>query len=264
MAKKITQEQIVADFQLMYKYHVPYKWGTHEWHLVDGNVVGSVDCSGAFVWAYEQHGLRIYNGSNRIARAYVKELIPSREATLKPGMAVFKYHKPGDNGYDLPDSYKKGGAHYNGDLNDYYHVGLLDTDTNYVLNAQSTKTGFVRSKLMKDSWEYVGELNDVDYHEGGGGGGTMTKMKVVAERGDTVNLRKSASTSSGIVTTVPVGSIVDAGENKNGWSYVTYQTYSGYMMSKFLEEVRDSSTVSIVLPRDMAIELLKAINLALN
>ena len=262
MAKKITQEQIVADFQLMYKYHVPYKWGTHEWHLVDGNVVGSVDCSGAFVWAYEQHGLRIYNGSNRIARVYADNLTPVREAKLVPGMAAFKCHKPGEDGYDLPDSYKKGGVNYNGDLNDYYHIGLLDTDTNYVLNAQSTKTGFVRSKLMQN-WTHVATLKAVDY-EGGGGGGQLTPMKVVAEKGDTVNLRKSASTSSGIVTTVPVGSIVQAGPESNGWRYVTYQTYSGYMMSKFLEEVRDSSTVSIVLPRDMAIELLKAINLALN
>lgn len=263
MPKQITQDQIVSDFQLMYKYHVPYTWSGHEWHVdKDGNVVGSVGCAGAFVWAYEQHGLKIYNGSNRIARVYVKQLIPIREATLKPGMAAFKMRKPGEKDYDLPDTYKKGGAHYNGDLNDYYHIGLLDTDVNYVLNAQSKKTGFVRSKLMKDTWEFVGELNDVGYHEGSGG--KLTEMKVVAEKGNTVNLRKSASTTSTIITAIPIGSIVQAAPESNGWRYVTYQTYEGYMMSKFLEEVHDGSTVSIVLPRDMAIELLKALQKALG
>ena len=267
MAKKIQQATIVADFQLMWHYRVPYKWGTHDWHLEDGKVVGSVDCSGAFVWAYDRHGLDIYNGSNRIARVYCGKLIPVKEAQskglIKPGMAAFKCYTPGQSNYSLPSTYRPGGKYYNGDLNDYHHIGLVDTDINYVLNAQGSKTGFVRSR-MKENWAYVAELNDVDYHEGGGGGGQLISMKVVAEKGNTVNLRKSASTSSALVTTVPVGSIVQAGPESTGWRYVEYQSYTGYMMSKFLEEVPDDEKVSIVLPRAVATQVMKAIQIALT
>ena len=249
----------------MWHYRVPYKWGTHSWHLENGEVVGSVDCSGAFVWSYDRHGLDIYNGSNRIARVYCKELIIISEAKakklIKPGMAAFKNYTPGQNNYSLPATYRPGGKYYNGDLNDYHHIGLIDTDTNYVLNAQSSKTGFVRSKIS-EHWTYVAELNAVDYHEGGGD--EMITMKVVAEKGNSVNLRKSASTSSALVTTVPVGSIVQAGPESTGWRFVEYQTYTGYMMSKFLEEVPDDEKVSIVLPRDIATQVMQAIQVALN
>ena len=122
------------------------------------------DCSGAFVWAYRQHGQSIYHGSNRIARGYVAKLLPVSEA--KPGMAAFKARAPGEQLYDLPAQYRQGGKYYNGDLNDYYHIGLMDDDPRYVLNSQSTSRGFQRSKLA-DGWDAVACLKAVDYEEGG-------------------------------------------------------------------------------------------------
>lgn len=120
------------------------------------------DCSGAFVYAYKQHGLNIYHGSNRIAREYVIELLPPSMA--KPGMAAFKGRNPGTQYYDLPNEYKPGGKHYNGDTVDYYHIGLVDRDGVNVINAQSTQKGVKRTKLS-DGWCAVGYLKSVIYEE---------------------------------------------------------------------------------------------------
>ena len=38
---------------------------------------------------------------------------------------MFKKRAPGDAYYDLPPRYQNGGADYNGDLNDYYHIGTV-------------------------------------------------------------------------------------------------------------------------------------------
>ena len=58
-----------------------------------------------------------------MARVEVKELLPISQA--KPGMIAFKKREPGEEGYNLPDDYLLGGSHYNGDLADYHHVGLV-------------------------------------------------------------------------------------------------------------------------------------------
>lgn len=145
---------LIADFQLMLREHWKYTAG--------GASYGDVDCSGAFVWAYRQHGHSIYHGSNRMARYEVQRLIPISEATVVPGMAAFKFYPPSSSKYSLPSDYRVGGNYYNGDLNDYYHVGLVDTDTSRVLNAQSTSTGFVSSAITQN-WPYVAYLTQVDY-----------------------------------------------------------------------------------------------------
>lgn len=157
------------------------------------------DCSGAFVDAYNLHHMNICHGSNRIAREYVVELVPIENA--RPGYAVFKLKKPGEDGYQLPNEYKKGGAHYNGDLNDYYHIGLLDDDGKNVINAQSTSKGFTRTSLSL--WHCAARLKAVSYDgnvdEGGGNGMPVDYKAVVkADSGRTVNVRQTPSTKSSI------------------------------------------------------------------
>lgn len=146
--------ELIAIFVQMYKEHWSYIWGAAR--------KGCVDCSGAFVWAYKQFGKSIAHGSNTIARSYVKKILPISEA--KPGMAAFKIRKPGDRYYDLPAKFKKGGGSYNGDLNDYYHIGLVDETGKYVLNAQSESAGFTRTAIKK--WGAVGYLSAVEYNGG--------------------------------------------------------------------------------------------------
>lgn len=155
---KIPWHELIRDFQRMHREDWEYTWGASD----DGNV----DCSGAFVWAYRQRGLSIYHGSNRIARVHVERLIPYAEAAEKglivPGMAAFKVHLPGESGYDLGSQYKPGGDRYNGDVGDYYHIGLVDEDVRYVLNAQGTRNDFERNRIT-DNWSHVARLKDVDY-----------------------------------------------------------------------------------------------------
>lgn len=189
------------------------------------------DCSGAFVRAYKACGLSIYHGSNRIAREYVAALLPPSEA--KPGMAAFKARKPGSSNYQLPSEYLPGGKYYDGDLNDYYHIGLVDSDPQYVINAQSTQTGVVRSRLSAN-WCAVGCLKAVDYsaQEEDGMGETMTVNT------DKVNMRTAPDISAPRVEYLNKGdtvTLVIACEN--GWDYVTHGHKSGYVMSQFLDPV---------------------------
>lgn len=200
------------------------------------------DCSGAFVYSYKKYGESIYHGSNRIARKYVVELLPISEA--KPGMAAFKFYAPGQKGYNLPENYKQGGSQYNGDLNDYYHIGLVDEDPRYVLNSATTVNGFVRSKIT-NGWNACGYLKAVDYSGESGKDDDEPvveneTMIVTAESGQYVNMRESTSVNSRLIVRVPVGSEVTVIKtDKNGWTGVKYGRHDGYIMTKFLKPKED-------------------------
>lgn len=253
MAKEIPVASLIADFRLMLSEHWAYREG--------GAQQNSVDCSGAFVWAYRQHGLSMYHGSNRMARVEVVSLIPINVAQIVPGMAAFKHHAPGEKGYNLPAGYMPGAEYYNGDLNDYYHVGLVDTDTSRVLNAQSSATGFVSSPITQ-GWSHVAILKQVDYGDGAPlpeqpdrpdpeqpdipDSGTAT---VYAANGLPVKLRRTASTKLPYLVEVPVGATVTLrGESRDGWTPIRYNGRDGYMMSEFLvtgSGPQDSYTVTL-------------------
>lgn len=189
------------------------------------------DCSGAFVYAYRQFNESIYHGSNRIARIYVEELLPPEQA--KPGMAAFKFYKPGQNGYNLPAAYRSGAMWYNGDLNDYYHIGLVDEDPRYVLNSATTQNGFIRSKLS-NGWSAVGYLKQVDYE-------TETKPmpdnNLFYANADKVNVRSAPNGNASRVVYLNGGDVVTKLSEASGWSYVRFNGKTGYVMSKYLNPV---------------------------
>ena len=234
MASKIPVSSLIDDFQLMNAEHWAYRTGAAQ--------RGEVDCSGAFVWAYEQHGLSIYHGSNRMARVEVVSLIPINVANIVPGMAAFKHHKPGEAGYNLPDGYLPGASHYNGDLNDYYHVGLVDTDTSKVLNARSTADGFVSSPISQD-WSHVALLKQISYGDQPAETPSYGTAVVYAANGSPVKLRKTASTKLPYLDLVPVGATVELrGPDADGWTPVAYHGQNGYMMSQFLTAASDDAS----------------------
>lgn len=190
------------------------------------------DCSGAFVRAYKAHGMNIYHGSNRIARKYVVQLLTPSMA--KPGMVAFKGRNPGAKYYDLPSEYRPCGKYYNGDTVDYYHIGLVDDDPHYVLNAQSVNTGFVRSKLS-DGWCAVGYLKAVDY------GREEEKMQRRVSGGK-LNMREKPDKSAKLIMKIPDGATVTIDSYGDTWCHVVYNGKEGYVMTKYLEEVNDSSS----------------------
>lgn len=239
----IPVQRLIRYFQRMHAEHWKYTWGSAE----DGNV----DCSGAFVWAYRQEGEKIYHGSNRIAREYVLELLPVSEA--QPGMAAFKLRRPGEASYALPQGYLPGGGRYNGDLNDYHHIGLVDDDPHYVLNAKSTAEGFKRSPIL-DGWDAVARLTAVNYNDMEAPAMEMYKATVTAPSGGTVRMRKMPTTDSDTLAKVSVGSVVSVREEASGWAQIEHAGIIGYMMSQYLTRSEAPATepadvVRLELPR---------------
>lgn len=217
----IRAEALIPLFQRMYREHWSYVWGKAE--------EGCVDCSGAFVWAFRQLGGTIAHGSNSIARKYtVGELLPLSEA--RPGMAAFKVREwkveeSGNRWYNLPPG-------------DVHHIGLVDEDPAYVLNAKGQKSGFCRDKLTaRNGWDFVARLKDVTY-DVEGEPMQRDEARVVLPAGATgssVNLRKNPSKSAALVGRVPVGSRVIVLADVGQWCSVQYGTAVGYMMSNFIE-----------------------------
>ena len=220
----IAVEKLLEDMEMMMRERWRYSWGKAE--------RGLVDCSGALVWAFAQAGERIYHGSNRMARVSVRELLPIAEA--KPGMAAFKRREASDRRYSLPGAYRKGGKQYNGDLGDYYHVGIVDASGRYVLNAQSAKTGFVRSPISQ-RWCCAGYLRQVTYEkkeqeeENGPG-----QARVESPDGNPVKLRAAASKESRLWWKVPAGSMVEVLQEEGDWWQVRFNGRSGWMQKTFL------------------------------
>ena len=224
---QIAVSAILGDFQRMLAERWKYTAGASE--------TGNVDCSGAFVWAYRQHGQSIYHGSNRIARTEIVELVPISAA--KPGMAVFKCRSPGEANYALPSGYKQGGKYCNGDVRDFYHIGRMGEDGK-VLNAQSSATGFVSSPVK--SWTCAGCLKKVDYKEGkqvedSYTAGVSYVGRVYATSGSTVNLRAEPSKSAKVLEKVKIGTTVNVIGTTDGWLHVETETNQGYMMEEFVD-----------------------------
>ena len=105
------------------------------------------DCSGLFSWAFKQLGGYMYHGSNTMWDKYCSakgELSNGKRTdgkTLRPGTAVFTYNKTKKN---------RG------------HVGLYIGD-GWVIEAQGTKAGVVKSSITLAKWVEWGELKGVDY-----------------------------------------------------------------------------------------------------
>ena len=247
---KVQANSVLKWFNRMYNEH----WG----YEPNASQLGCVDCSGAFHFAYEQLGGYMPHGSNAMARKYTINLMTIAEAKktigIKPKMVAYKIRKPNEKYYDLPKKYCVGGSEYNGDLNDYYHVGLIGEDGK-VLNAKSTKAGFVKSDLS-EGWTHVGYLADTIYD--GGIPSVPTSVPSEPKQDDSekkeetpmrmyvsdknaqkntssVNVRQSPSTSATIITKLPFGTVVEQTSTQSGWSRIECSQAKGWMMSKFLE-----------------------------
>lgn len=243
-------DSLIRLFQKMYKEHWSYVWGSAK--------EGCVDCSGAFDYAFSKlHGLNYPHGSNSIARKFiVGKLLPVAEA--KPGMVAFKMHKPGEDGYDLREKFLPGGSSYNGDLNDYYHIGLVDEDPNWVLNAKGTKYGFCRDALTgKNGWDFAAYLKGVDYNHSAEEKGDMIMQEAYVvlpsgASGSTVNMRKIDDKSGSVIAKVPVGSKIEIESDLGQWCKIRYNGKTGYMMSNYLEydDQSDETNADTISPED--------------
>lgn len=228
----------------------------HEYKLGCDGSNGKCDCIGLIIGAWRMSGNSWpwTHGSNYTARYLINNL--QKDAPLNEGDLVFKAHKPGERGYNLPNSYKS-----NKDQNDYYHVGIVqsvsplcimhctsgsgckvyekvvvDGTTEY--RWMPSSKGGIKFDTARGKWAYSGQFSKLE------GGGTVQEiMYVTSENGAPVNLRRSASTGADIVARIPVGQQVSViGEVSNSWYYVGWGKYKGYIMSKFLTDGNGQAT----------------------
>lgn len=216
----IKASALINLFQCMLDEHWAYELGAAR--------EGCVDCSGAFVWAYKQLGATIEHGSNSIAHLRVGEYVPVSEA--KPGYAVFKLRPWRDD-----DS---GNRWFDQQPGNCYHIGLMGRDGR-VLNAQSTKTGFVTSPASQN-WAFAAPLKAVSYSDDKEGGETMFGNATVKTQkaGSYVNLREGASTRAAVIGKVYDGERVNVlREAGTGWIYGKTQAGAeGYMSADYIVE----------------------------
>ena len=173
------------------------------------------DCSGLFSWAFNQLGGYMYHGSNTMWNSYCTDkgkLSGGKRADgreLKPGTAVFKL--------------KNG--------NDRSHVGLY-IGNGEVIEASSTESGVIITKVTNSKWNEWGELKGVDYS-------VQTEETPNSQVGSAVVNAVRVAFRSGPSTNDSVLVRVDKGQRVqvlgDSWTKVTYQGKTGYMMSKFLD-----------------------------
>lgn len=221
---------------------------------------GFCDCIGLIIGAIQRGGgsWNGIHGSNWAARHAVVGLERIGDGNLKVGDLVFK-----GGGGGLPGRYAD-----DPDQTDYYHVGaVISVDPLDIIHCtrRGDENGVVHDYRI-GRWNYRGWLEQIPLNQRGGGqfaaSGALNGADdqasaepsetrpaasqagaevfqpavVVAENGSTVKLRAEPSRRCRLYWNIPVGSPVEAGNDRaNGWTPVRYCGHKGYMMSKFLE-----------------------------
>ena len=233
--KVISSSDLIAKFQYALDKDWGYIWGTagvlwteakqkaatrdttvkygKKWigHMV-------ADCSGLFSWAFSQLGGYMYHGSNTMFLKYT-----TASGSLKSGKRTDgKELKTGTAVFVWSDSSKT-----------YSHVGLY-IGNGYVIEAASTQSGVIKTKVSEKKWTYWGELKGVEYVE--------PKPEPIPEgyaevTGKRVALRTAPATQASIIMRIDTGKRVKLEtEPPSKWDYVSYNGKTGYMMKEFLKE----------------------------
>ena len=217
---------------------------------------GTCDCIGLIIGALRRIGLKWtgIHGSNYAAR---RETIGLKKigsvSELSVGDAVYKARAPGHSKYKLPDRYKPGGAYYNGDLNDYYHVGVVTRVNPLEITHMTSPTAKKDTKLNHNKnsvWSHYGKLRPLA-NAGGVSAPVQTEIQtpvkeplategataiVRASSGLFVKMRAQPSSSCRLYDEIPVGAKVTLIEPGETWAKISYGKRKGwYMMAKFLE-----------------------------
>lgn len=195
-----------------------------------------IDCSGAFVRAYQKNGQSIYHGSNRIIRKHchgVKQI--TNIASLQPGMAVFKARTDISK---LSSQYKPGGAYYNPDLPyDFYHIGQVVSTNPLRINHATTPKA--KQDTAIGTWAWCGYLDDIGYDNitsmPVNDSETSLETSVYAANGLPVKLRTRPDKASVWRYRLDVGTSIEVLEKGNEWCKVKAGNKEGYMMTEFIK-----------------------------
>ena len=232
---------------------------------------GVCDCIGLIIGALQRMGIKWngIHGSNYAARYQTVGLkYIERESQLELGDYVYKACDPNGkvrkacnagtmNGkYKLPDRYKKGNAYYNGDLKDYYHVGVVTQLSPRLNITHMTSPRMKVDTNLNGGWNYHGKVKPLVNAEKNGSSttdkdvtpvqtvtpvpNTGSKAIVVADNGLPVKMREYPSTSCRTWINVNCGTEVTIVEPGETWAKINASGREGwYMMAKFLDVVGD-------------------------
>ena len=220
---------------------------------------GTCDCIGLVIGALRRMGINWYSqsgaihGTNYTVRKAVTGFTKINSVSdLQVGDVVFKAYAKGEKGWTLNKypRYLPGGKYYNGDLNDYYHVGVVTSVSPLGITHMSTSC---RTDNKLGKWAYHARLNlliknhayddDPDPKPDPGPGPSPEPTPeptqyatVYAANGLPVKMRKQPSTSCGTYDKLPCGTKVKVVEKGSDWTKISYGNKIGwYMMTKFLK-----------------------------
>lgn len=231
---------------------------------------GTCDCIGLIVGALG--GKFDLHSTNYFARFQMRTLDSLLdESQLHEGSIVYKSRR---DTAQLNARYQPGGTHFNGDMLDYYHVGVV-TGIDPLEITHCTKSGTVDGITYDGSiraWSHFGDLLAVEYTEDdepeeAQPESTLFDFAVVhTEDGNPVHLRSTPSTKLPYIAKVPHGAQVEVLESAGEWATVRWNGQRGYMMNQFLRVIgavtatkTASNKVTIQLSADAAMELYKAL-----
>lgn len=217
---QISLDQFLANLDSIASERPAYKLG-------GDSSGGECDCIGLIIGAIRRSGgtWSGIHGSNYAARNEMDYLLPVTDAEdLNVGEVVYKASMPGQTNYALPGRYAG-----DPDQRDYYHVGVVrSVDPLQIVHC--TSPGGITTDSRLGKWTYRGWLRKVSRE--GGAMPTVTMATVVAESGNTVNMRKSPG--GALVDRVPVGAQVPVSGQQDGWSRISYGGKAGWMMDSYL------------------------------
>ena len=216
---------------------------------------GVCDCIGLIIGAIRRMGLKWngIHGSNYAARYETVDLEEVRSTEqLELGDLVYKACEKGSlkHKWDLPQRYWKGGKYYNGDLKDYYHVGVV-TKVNPLNITHMTSPRMKVDTNLNGGWNYHGKAKPIWNAASNKPSETKPTVPadtptdgctavVVSDNGKPVKMREYPSTSCRTWDALPVGTVVTIDEPGETWAKISYGRRKGwYMMSQFLDVVGD-------------------------
>lgn len=230
---------------------------------------GTCDCVGLIMGALG--GTFPLHSSNYFARVQMRMLDALvDESQLHEGSIVYKGRR---NTGQLNERYQEGGRYYNGDLLDYYHVGVVTSieplEINHCTSANGVD-GIARDSSIR-GWTHFGDLLMVDYEaEEEVPIVAMYTAIVTAPSGKTVNMRKRPDKEAEVLKKVPVGAEVDVLESASGWCKIRHENLIGYMMAEFVQKAAENTgetegqTVTLTISKATAEGLYKALQTAME
>lgn len=230
---------------------------------------GTCDCVGLIMGALG--GKFDLHSSNYFARCQMRtkdSLLD--ESQLHEGSIVYKSRR---DTAKLNARYQPDGRYYNGDMLDYYHVGVV-TGIDPLEITHCTLSGTVDGITYDGSirqWSHFGDLLKVEYGEEpeeDQPGIALFELAVVhTEDGNPVKMRSTPSTKLPYIDVVPNGALVDVLESADGWATVRWNGQRGYMMSQYLRAIGASAAepetenkITITLSASAAMELYQALS----